>query len=191
MLRVRVIGGVTAEVDGRVLEPPASRRAWALLGWLALHPGLHSRADVTARLWPDVLDSSARQSLRSALWSLRSVLDDTARGALVTSRDRIGLRDDVDIDVDIDVRRFATDVKAGSPTEAAAFAACGQVSCADFASRTSTSSTRSRSCSARAVATGRVRSVRRPPMPCAAICDSEVVMTRQRRHRSGSARRDA
>jgi DNA-binding SARP family transcriptional activator len=115
MLRIRVVGGLTAEVDGRVLEPPTSRRAWALLGWLALHAGLHSRADVSTRLWPDVLDISARQSLRSALWSLRTALDDADPGALIASRDRVGLRDDVDVDV----RRFRVDLAAGRLTEAA------------------------------------------------------------------------
>src|SRR5436309_8771623 len=64
VVRIRLVGGVTVEVDGRALPAPASRRAWALLGWLALHPGRHSRAGVAAKLWPDVVDSSARQSIR-------------------------------------------------------------------------------------------------------------------------------
>src|SRR5262249_1776940 len=32
------------------------------------------RGEVAARFWPDVLDSSARQSLRSAVWALRRAL---------------------------------------------------------------------------------------------------------------------
>ena len=71
MLYVRLLGELRAEVDGRVVGPPPSRRAWGLLAWLALHPGEHPRGAVAARFWPDVLDSSARASLRSAVWALR------------------------------------------------------------------------------------------------------------------------
>ncbi|MDQ6937911.1 MAG: AAA family ATPase, partial [Actinomycetota bacterium] len=112
MLRVRVFGGVAAEVDGRAVREPTSRRASALLGWLAVHPGLHSRADVAARLWPDVVDASARQSMRSALWSLRQVLDSDAPAALITTRDRVGLAagtavDAVEFDALVSAGRFA------------------------------------------------------------------------------------
>src|SRR5918994_1125113 len=71
MLRIRLIGEMALEIDGTAAPPPASRRARSLLAWLALHPGLHARADVAARFWPDVLDASARTNLRSALLTLR------------------------------------------------------------------------------------------------------------------------
>ena len=35
MLRIRLFGQVEVEVDGVRLTPPAGRRAWALLSWLA------------------------------------------------------------------------------------------------------------------------------------------------------------
>ena len=95
MLRVRLLGELQAEVDGAAVATPASRRAWALMGWLALHPGEHARGAVAARFWPDVLDSSARASLRSALWELRRAL--AADTALVTGRDRIALRCESDL----------------------------------------------------------------------------------------------
>src|SRR3954452_12891186 len=90
MLHVRLLGALQADLDGRPVVAPASRRAWALLGWLALYPGEHPRGTVAARFWPDVLDSSARASLRSAAWALRRALriDD----ALIAGRDRIALR---------------------------------------------------------------------------------------------------
>ena len=95
MLRVQLLGELQAQVGGAAVAAPASRRAWGLLGWLALHPGDHTRGSVAARFWPDVLDSSARASLRSALWELRRALaDDTA---LVTGRDRIALRCETDL----------------------------------------------------------------------------------------------
>ena len=78
MLRIRVLGELEAVADADVVAAPESRRAWALLGWLALNPGQHSRSVVAAVLWPDVLDSSALQSLRSALWSLRRAVGPAA-----------------------------------------------------------------------------------------------------------------
>ena len=66
MLRVRLLGPLEADVAGRSVEQPASSRAWELLAWLALHPGEHPRGALAARFWPDVLDASARASLRSA-----------------------------------------------------------------------------------------------------------------------------
>jgi DNA-binding SARP family transcriptional activator len=72
MMRIRLIGEMALEIDGTSAPAPASRRARSLLAWLALHPGPHPRAEVAARFWPDVLDSSARTNLRSALLTLRN-----------------------------------------------------------------------------------------------------------------------
>src|SRR4051794_30285146 len=108
MLRLRLFGGLAAEVDGRPITPPASRRAWSLLAWLALHPGVQSRAGVAAALWPDVLDASARQSMRSALWSLRSALGEEGAASLLATRDGIALTD-----LDTDLARFEALLAAG------------------------------------------------------------------------------
>jgi DNA-binding SARP family transcriptional activator len=112
MLRVRLLGELQAEIDGAAVAVPASRRAWALLGWLALHPGEHGRGAVAARFWPDVLDSSARASLRSALWELRRALG--ADDALVAGRDRIALR------CETDLATFDAEIAAGRLEAAAA-----------------------------------------------------------------------
>ena len=74
VLEVRLLGELGAELDGSAVTLPTSRRACLLLGWLALRPGPHSRSRLAALLWPDVLDASARASLRSALWALRAAL---------------------------------------------------------------------------------------------------------------------
>src|SRR5690242_19033948 len=99
MLRIHAVGGLRVEVDGRDRTSPAHDRATSLLAWLALNPGTHTRSLVASRFWPDVLDESARASLRSALWSLRRQLGEDANGALVATRDRVGLSDDVWVDV--------------------------------------------------------------------------------------------
>jgi DNA-binding SARP family transcriptional activator len=100
MLRVRVLGPMRAELDGRAIDPPAKRRAWSLLAYLAIHPGPHRRGELAARFWPDVLDSSARQSLRSAVWALRRALG-LGEDLLLTTREEISLdrRDGVWVDV--------------------------------------------------------------------------------------------
>jgi DNA-binding SARP family transcriptional activator len=94
MLRVCLVGEVGVEVDGHSRPLPPGRPL-SLLGWLALNPGLHPRTDVAPRFWPDVLDESARASLRSAIWALRRSLGDE----LVTTRDRVGLAADAWVDV--------------------------------------------------------------------------------------------
>jgi DNA-binding SARP family transcriptional activator len=99
MLRIRTVGEFRVEAEGNERTSRAFDRPTALLAWLALNPGLHARSAVAARFWPDVLDESARASLRSALWSLRRELGDEANGALVATRERVGLADDVWVDV--------------------------------------------------------------------------------------------
>jgi DNA-binding SARP family transcriptional activator len=95
MLRVRLLGGLALERDGVPVELPPSRRARLLAGWLALHPGLHAREALAARLRPDVLDESARQSLRQAAWGLRAVAGDD----LIATREAIGFGPEVEVDV--------------------------------------------------------------------------------------------
>ena len=84
--------------DGADLAPPASKRARALLAFLALNPGAQSRGRLAARFWPDVLDGSARASLRVALTELRQALG-SAAGCLVATRDTVAL-DGADLTVD-------------------------------------------------------------------------------------------
>ncbi|HET8953279.1 MAG TPA: hypothetical protein VFN44_22345, partial [Solirubrobacteraceae bacterium] len=70
MLEVRLAGGLRLRAGGTELAPPASRRARGVLAYLALHPAAHARGPLAARFWPDVLDESARTSLRAALTEL-------------------------------------------------------------------------------------------------------------------------
>ena len=80
MLRVRLFGGFALESDGVALPMPERRRACSLLGWLALHPGMHPRSEVAGRFWPEVLDSSARKSLRTELVAVRRALGPAGEG---------------------------------------------------------------------------------------------------------------
>src|SRR5919108_887516 len=93
MLRVLVLGELVVELDGTPLPLPAGRPGRALLGYLALRPGRHARAALAARFWPDVLDESARASLRGALADVRRALGPAAAGHLVATREQAGLVD--------------------------------------------------------------------------------------------------
>ncbi len=94
MLRMRLLGELSIEIDGEPVGPPASRRARALLALLALERGMHARSRLAARFWPDVLDESARTSLRSALSALRRALGPGGDRYLIAGRDEVGLADD-------------------------------------------------------------------------------------------------
>ena len=115
MLHVRLFGGLELESEGVALPMPERRRACSILGWLALHPGVHPRSEVAARFWPDVLDSSARKSLRTELVAVRHALGSAGEGVLVTTRDTIGLVGDA---VSVDAREFTRLVREGRLEEA-------------------------------------------------------------------------
>ena len=109
---LRVIGEL--RLPGTAVGLPASRRARSLLGWLAVHPGAHHRSRLAGLFWPDVLEASARASLRSAIWALRPALG----SCLVTSRDTVTLDDEVRVDL----REFRRLIAAGQTAAALALA---------------------------------------------------------------------
>src|SRR5919197_687557 len=117
MLRVRLVGELTLEADGKRLEVPAPANARAPLAWLALHPGTHSRSEVAGTFWPDVLEESARASLRTALSAVRRSLGPAADGHLVATREVVGLEG-----AWVDALAFEELVAAGRPEEALALA---------------------------------------------------------------------
>jgi DNA-binding SARP family transcriptional activator/pimeloyl-ACP methyl ester carboxylesterase len=91
MLRLWLLGPLRLEVDGVEVPPPSSRRARLLLARLALERRPHSREALAAGLWPDVLDESARVSLRTVLVRLRSAIGPEADSFLDTSRGTVAL----------------------------------------------------------------------------------------------------
>ena len=115
MLKLRLLGGLALEVDGEPAPAPGGR-CGSLLAWLALHEGMQPRARVAARLWPEVLDESARRSLRSALLDLRRELGPAGQRHLVATRDELGLGPPGEIWVD--VRAFTHAVEEGRLTDA-------------------------------------------------------------------------
>jgi DNA-binding SARP family transcriptional activator len=113
VLEVRLLGGLEAEARGKLLPVPAHPQGLALLAWLALHPGEHSRGPVAALLWPGVPHANARTSLRSAAWALRRALGPDER-LVLSGRETIGLR------CATDLQAFERHLAAGEPTAALA-----------------------------------------------------------------------
>jgi DNA-binding SARP family transcriptional activator len=97
VLRVRLLGTLEVELNGNSLSSSPSQRPWAVFAYLALAPHSVPRAELASRFWPDVLDQSARASVRSALWALRRQLGDT----LVVDGERVGLKATEGVWVDV------------------------------------------------------------------------------------------
>jgi DNA-binding SARP family transcriptional activator/pimeloyl-ACP methyl ester carboxylesterase len=118
MLSVSVLGELSLEADGRPLDQIASRRARSLLGWLAIHPGLHPRARVASVFWPDVLDESARSSLRTTLATLKRQLGPEGADVVTATRERLGIEPGAEVRIDLDA--FDRLVAGGELLQAAA-----------------------------------------------------------------------
>ncbi|WP_436497614.1 AAA family ATPase [Actinokineospora sp. HUAS TT18] len=113
-LDLRLFGAFEVTADGVPVALPRHRKACELLAWLAVNPGPHARSRLAARFWPDVPDTSARASLRSAVWALRGALG-PAGAWLHADRDRVELRTD---GLTVDLRTFDDLVAAGRFAEA-------------------------------------------------------------------------
>lgn len=99
-IHLRCLGGLDVCVDG-VRVPPPTRRAAAVVGYLAVTGRRESRSRLATLFWPDVDPSTARGNLRVVVSNLRRCYPD----ALEVDRDAVGLTDHVVADAD--VARFA------------------------------------------------------------------------------------
>ena len=75
-----------------------TRKAIALLAWLAVERRSHARATLAALLWPESDEQHARGALRRTLYALSAILPE---GALVTAQDRIELVDSPGLFIDV------------------------------------------------------------------------------------------
>ncbi|MFN2187387.1 MAG: BTAD domain-containing putative transcriptional regulator [Candidatus Promineifilaceae bacterium] len=74
MLEIRTLGGLSIKEDGATFEKLQTRKAEAILVYLAVEGGEHRRDAVSAMLWPEKPEEQARTSLRVALSDLRKQL---------------------------------------------------------------------------------------------------------------------
>ena len=104
-LRLLFLGTAAAEVDGVPLAVD-TRKATALLAYLAVEGGAHNRDSLAGLLWPDYDGERARAALRRTLSTLRAALGGRF---VVVVRDSVSLElDDVWLDAE-EARRLAAD----------------------------------------------------------------------------------
>ena len=115
-LRVKLLGGFeTRLVTGAPVTLP-TRKAQALLAYLAVRPAqAYARDKLTSLLWGDRGDVQARDSLRHTLVALRKILPERPT-SLTGDRRAVALDPAA---VDVDVVRFETLVKSASAKDLA------------------------------------------------------------------------
>ena len=105
LLRLAVFGPPEVFHDERRLSF-ALRKAEALLLYLAVEGGMHSRRHLAALLWPDSEPSTARNALRNALAQLRSLLADAPAAGhshLLQEPELLGLNPQAPLERELDV----------------------------------------------------------------------------------------
>src|SRR5215471_14909990 len=105
LLRVSVLGSPEIFLDGVRLAFPL-RKAQALLLYLAVEGGMHSRSKLAAFLWPDSKAEIGRIALRNVLVSLRRLLGDTEASAsqqhyLLSEQGLLGLNQEAPLELDL------------------------------------------------------------------------------------------
>src|SRR6266849_8359273 len=111
LLRLAVLGTPEVFHDGSGLTF-SLRKAQALLLYLTVEGGLHSRSKLAAFLWPDSEPSAARTGLRTALGLLRCLLADSGASPsqhshLLTEHELLGLDRQAPLELDLDVVQHA------------------------------------------------------------------------------------
>src|SRR5215208_7929731 len=100
-LALRFLGPPQIHLENEPI-PLERRKALALLAYLAVEQGEHSRESLSALLWPDYCQSNAFKDLRQILWGLQKILGE---GRLLIDREKIGLNGNTG-HVWLDVREF-------------------------------------------------------------------------------------
>lgn len=117
-LSLTLCGRVAVTFDGVApAGPPLAAKSVALLGYLALEPGPHSREHLTALLWGEYPESKARASLRQALTHLREALP----GVIRSDRSSVALSAPVECDVSTFLRLAKESPRAAAECAASGF----------------------------------------------------------------------
>lgn len=98
-LRISLFGGIKIEQQGQELTDFASRKADALVAYLARNPGMHQRERLATMLWDDRPQERALGNLRVVLTSLRKQL----QSHITITRQTAGLTGDSGIWIDVAV----------------------------------------------------------------------------------------
>jgi DNA-binding SARP family transcriptional activator len=98
-VRIRLLGPVSIEQDGRPATDLPSKALELLCILLLRRDRAHSREELAALLWPDASTALARKYLRQALWQLQSAL---TAGLLLLGSGWVRVDADADWWLDVD-----------------------------------------------------------------------------------------
>ncbi len=104
-LSLAFLGGPEIRHAGRLITLP-TRKALALLAYLAVEGGVHSREKLTAIFWPESDSAQGRATLRSTLALLRDALGEPD-AYLIAARASLAFNIDSEFDLDIQTLRLA------------------------------------------------------------------------------------
>jgi DNA-binding SARP family transcriptional activator len=91
-VNLALLGGIRLQTDPGKPVLLSTKKAAALLAYLALHPGrAQPRAKLAALLWGERSEMQARDSLRQALSLVRKALLQVDSRALITHEDTVSL----------------------------------------------------------------------------------------------------
>jgi DNA-binding SARP family transcriptional activator len=99
-LRLSLLGAAEATGDGRPIVF-RTKKALALLAYLAVDPGPHPRERLADLLWPEVDVVDARASLRTALNYMRRALGPSADEVITATHESLGVRPGAPVDLDV------------------------------------------------------------------------------------------
>src|SRR5215475_9543894 len=120
-LILTLLGGFRARLDPVSPLALPTRKAKALLSYLALPPGAaHPRDKVTSLLWGNTIETTARTSLRQTLYALRKSLRDADPQPLIVDGETVALNS---IAVAVDVHEFELLAAQATPSALADAAA--------------------------------------------------------------------
>ncbi len=100
------LGAPRIEIDGQAVEPD-TRKAVALIAYLAMNEGKHTRDKLAALLWPEYDQMRSRAALRRTLSALKTAI--SGYGLLI---DRETLAFDSTADILVDVAEFRRQLEA-------------------------------------------------------------------------------
>lgn len=98
-LNLFLLGPPQVECNGVPIKKVDTRKAIALLAYLAITHKSHRRDSIMALLWPELDESRARTALRRSLYVLNRSL---TGNWLEVDRKSIGLNPDTDVWLDVD-----------------------------------------------------------------------------------------
>ncbi len=108
LLELKLLGPPLVEHGDRVVDF-RTRKALAMLAYMCLEPGMHTRQHLAALLWPDSDRDAARANLRSTLMYLRKPLGHSEEGQvephLQVTRDALGFNFESRYQLDLDLWR--------------------------------------------------------------------------------------